>query len=333
VYRFPGSNIICLNDEVVHGIPGDRVIQPGDLVTIDVADRAVSNAILSNLRKGDKIDFFSLSDDLEVVSVVSAYEIRVLNPDSHSISVASAFTLVKPDTAENTIDFVANRSKALSSRRTVNVWSDRPTTFINGAQVVVPMKFVAAEIAGLRSALLPQQGLTLTEIETVSEAPSMYARFTPDQLDRAAQNGTMVVSQEIEGGVMFIRHQLTTETSNGALQWEDNPGVIVDVFSYQVKDAFKGYIGKKNVVAKTVDDIRAGLKQLAINATQATLPQFEDIGPMVISFADEDGKEGEVTVRRDSELADSLLTYVKLRIPLPLNGLHHYIDAEMAVTI
>ena len=36
VYGFPGTNIICINDEIVHGIPGDRVIQPGDLVTIDV---------------------------------------------------------------------------------------------------------------------------------------------------------------------------------------------------------------------------------------------------------------------------------------------------------
>jgi methionyl aminopeptidase len=36
IYQFPGSNIICLNDEVVHGIPGDRAIRPGDLVTIDV---------------------------------------------------------------------------------------------------------------------------------------------------------------------------------------------------------------------------------------------------------------------------------------------------------
>ncbi len=109
--------------------------------------------------------------------------------------------------------------------------------------------------------------------------------------------------------------------------------MIIDVFSFQVKDRFRGYIGKKNVVAATVDDIRAGLKQLAIEATQATLPQFEEIGPMVISFADEDGKEGEVTVRRDTELADSLMTYVKLRIPLPLNGLHHFIDGEMAVTL
>jgi methionyl aminopeptidase len=53
VYNFPGQVLICVNDEVVHGIPGPRVIQPGDLVKLDVtiekdgymADAAVSVAV------------------------------------------------------------------------------------------------------------------------------------------------------------------------------------------------------------------------------------------------------------------------------------------------
>lgn len=33
---FPASACISINDEVIHGIPGKRVIQPGDVVSIDV---------------------------------------------------------------------------------------------------------------------------------------------------------------------------------------------------------------------------------------------------------------------------------------------------------
>ncbi len=36
VYGFPGVNLISVNDEAVHGVPGNRVIEPGDLVKIDV---------------------------------------------------------------------------------------------------------------------------------------------------------------------------------------------------------------------------------------------------------------------------------------------------------
>ena len=53
VYGFPGVNLISVNDEAVHGVPGGRVIAGGDLVKIDVtaevggyvADAAVTVAL------------------------------------------------------------------------------------------------------------------------------------------------------------------------------------------------------------------------------------------------------------------------------------------------
>lgn len=36
VYKFPGVNCISVNDEAVHGIPSERVVQKGDLVKLDV---------------------------------------------------------------------------------------------------------------------------------------------------------------------------------------------------------------------------------------------------------------------------------------------------------
>src|SRR5262249_2939280 len=36
VYGFPGSVLISVNDEVVHGVPGPRRLQRGDLVKLDV---------------------------------------------------------------------------------------------------------------------------------------------------------------------------------------------------------------------------------------------------------------------------------------------------------
>ena len=36
VYRFPGGSCISVNEEVVHGIPGGRILEEGDLVKLDV---------------------------------------------------------------------------------------------------------------------------------------------------------------------------------------------------------------------------------------------------------------------------------------------------------
>lgn len=37
MYDFPGHTCISVNNEAAHGIPGDRVIEPGDVVNIDVS--------------------------------------------------------------------------------------------------------------------------------------------------------------------------------------------------------------------------------------------------------------------------------------------------------
>ena len=33
---FPATACISLNEEVIHGIPSDRIVQPGDLVSVDL---------------------------------------------------------------------------------------------------------------------------------------------------------------------------------------------------------------------------------------------------------------------------------------------------------
>lgn len=36
-YGFPGATCISVNNEAAHGIPGDRVLQPGDVLNVDVS--------------------------------------------------------------------------------------------------------------------------------------------------------------------------------------------------------------------------------------------------------------------------------------------------------
>lgn len=45
-YDFPGATCISVNEEIAHGIPGDRVIAAGDLVNIDVS--AVKDGVFAD---------------------------------------------------------------------------------------------------------------------------------------------------------------------------------------------------------------------------------------------------------------------------------------------
>jgi methionyl aminopeptidase len=50
VYQFPGETCISVNDEIVHGIPGQRVLRAGDLIKLDVTaqkDGYVADACVS----------------------------------------------------------------------------------------------------------------------------------------------------------------------------------------------------------------------------------------------------------------------------------------------
>ena len=50
VYGFPGTVLISVNDEIVHGVPGKRRLEPGDLVKLDVTvekDRYIADAARS----------------------------------------------------------------------------------------------------------------------------------------------------------------------------------------------------------------------------------------------------------------------------------------------
>jgi methionyl aminopeptidase len=63
VYNFPGFNCISVNDQVVHGVPRDRRIEPGDLVKIDVtaeldgyiADSATTALVPPEHHRGRKL--------------------------------------------------------------------------------------------------------------------------------------------------------------------------------------------------------------------------------------------------------------------------------------
>ena len=63
VYRFPGGSCISVNDEVVHGIPNNRMLAEGDLVKLDVtiekngfmADTAVTVAVGAISRERRKL--------------------------------------------------------------------------------------------------------------------------------------------------------------------------------------------------------------------------------------------------------------------------------------
>ena len=76
-YNFPGYTCISINEEAAHGIPGERVIQPGDVVNIDVS--------------AEKNGFFADTGGSFVVPPSSALKDRLLHATKLALDEACIY--------------------------------------------------------------------------------------------------------------------------------------------------------------------------------------------------------------------------------------------------
>jgi hypothetical protein len=233
----------------------------------------------------------------------------------------------KADTPESQAAYVADVSAALGSRRAVNVWAENGTRIIDGVRTTIPNKYVAAEVAGLRSAVIPWQGLTLTEINSITDAPAMYTRYTNSLLNTVAAAGTFIITQEAESGGVFIRHQLTTKSNEGSLAYEDSIGVSLDSISYQIKDSLNPFVGRKNVTRQTLEEIYDTVWTILNNAT--TSSAIVAYGPQLNGFTNKAGERNKIDVAAHPTLKDRVQVYARLLMPLPLNTLEVVLDASV----
>lgn len=277
--------------------------------------------ITENVLPGDLYRTYFVADawgnqayqEFPILQVLENEELILSSGPTAPISPATRFEIWRPDTGRSQAIYAGNIATNLDDRRVVNVWVDNPTTLDSlGQYVVTPVYYAAAEIAGLRSALLPQQGLTYTQLQySVTAAPTMYTKYTDEDLDVAASNGVMIVTQETAGGPMFIRHQLTTDTFQGALYYEDSVGANFDNIAYTFKAILQPYIGQRNATPQVVEELYVRARSV-LDAFKNAPTNGSLIGPAIIDH-------GALFVGIDDTFRDRINMSAKVVLPLPLN--------------
>lgn len=267
---------------------------------------------------------------LVIEQIVSENEVLITEASAPSLPISPALPVVikKADTPQNQVYYVTQIAETVANRRGSLIWCDKPVGFdgVQPNELLVPVKFAAAEVAALRAITPPQLGLTRQEISLFKECPNMYTKFTRSLLNEAAANGVMIITQEHEAGAVFVRHQLTTEVDKGYLYYEDSVTTNVDNLSFQFKDILDKYVGKKNVTPTTLSLISHEVF-LVLDAARSTTFADIQVGPQILEFYDENNVVGKVTVKPHPTFKDRVLVKVKVTIPLPLNILEVEIEA------
>ena len=280
----------------------------------------------SALHYGDKVEATTIEQTFVIKRVISSKTLLLESGPTRDITTAIEIKLIKADTAENELEYVTNLANNFADRRVTVVWADQAkTNDMDGNLVVVPNKFIACEVAGLASAILPQKSLTHTEITGVTQASRMYTKYTQHQLDDIAKEGVLIITQDAKSTPCYIRHQLTTEVDKGSLYYEDSCTRNLDNISYAITRELHGFIGKANVTVPALRKLKAKIVALLANFMQDTTDDL--VGPSLVNY---DG----LAIIQDPVFKDRVIVNVNLYLPLPLNNIKvHEMAYAARVTI
>lgn len=227
---------------------------------------------------------------------------------------------------------VKANSSAMDSDRVINVWCDGAKVLIDNEELDLPNYFIAAGIAALRASLPPQQGLSMQTLGWISSTPLMYTKWSDDDLDDIAADGTFIITQDYDNSDVYIRHQLTTDVDNGVMYWEDSVGTNLDEISYAAKDIVRLFIGKRNGTPETLTELKNRFYDMLLdrtntaNSASTNYSSIAKIGPQIISII-----EGSVKCFIDPNMKDRIRLTATVELPLPINTIVVNIDAIASI--
>ena len=250
-------------------------------------------------------DGSTINDTYTVDSVLTDTTLTLTSGPASPISVATSTKIKRNYTLQEQVDNLASVIASFANRRVRVVF---PDSVANGS-VVQDGYQVAAALAGLRSGVVPQQGLTNSQVLGFTDVSRASTLLNATQLNQLAAAGAFIVTQSIVGGIPYVRHQLTTDVSSINTQ-EDSITANVDSISYAMKAVLDPFIGKYNRNAETITLITNSVNQLLYFYQTGTASGT--IGNQLIGFNID-------FVTPDPTFKDRINIQVTLTVPYPIN--------------
>jgi len=302
------------------GVVSDDALTSGSQYTILRCTSGNADFIANGVQAGDVVRMLYTGDgfgneeysEYLVDEVQAEDQLRLLTGPDAPISVAAKFEVWRNLTATEEADEIARNSGAWGDRRIRSTWPDR----IESAGTVMEGYFLNAALAGLRSGVLPHQGMTHLEIVGFTDVPRSTSKFNRAQLDTLALGGTWVVTQDLRGletdlGQIFSRHALTTGGYSDINQREEMLTANVDSISYRFKDHFKPFIGVTNVTPVIQKRLQVEVENLVeVLKTEA---ETQNLGGQLISGTI-------VELRPHLTLLDRYVLKMNIVVPYPFNN-------------
>lgn len=238
-----------ISDDAVTGIDNSLLTVPGATFDTDGTGKArVGDSVLINFSTAP--DGSTIYDTVTVAAVytnttLALTEAMATAPSSVKIQVQRNYT------EDEQVTNLAAIAGSYLNRRVRVVFPDS----VQNGSTVLPGYFVGACLAGLRSGVVPHQGMTNTQILGFDNVSKSVTEFTEDQLNTLAASGVWIVTQNVIGAVPYSRHQLTTDYTSLNTS-EDSVTTNVDSISYGMQTVLDPFIGVYNRNTETLTLMR-----------------------------------------------------------------------------
>ena len=212
-----------------------------------------------------------------VTTVVSNQTLVI---EATGAATAVSFYITRSLTKAQQSSMVAATSEAFGSNRVIHVQPDSVGVSVNGVTKYLPGYYLCAAIAGLISGMPVQQGFTNIGVAGIVDLQHSNFYFSKTNLGTMAEKGTFYVVQATQGGLPYVRHELTTDMS--VLEYREL--LVVknwDYLSYYFKDKMDPFIGSWNITVDTLNIIRQTLNASAELLKAKKLPK---IGAPLLTF-------------------------------------------------
>lgn len=278
--------------------------------------------ITKGVQPGDTVRALYTSDgfgnlsytEFTVDLVLNQDTIRLLSGPAAPVNVPSKIEIWRTLSPDALAANLATYPGVFSDRRAYLVWPD----IVGDAGVTFPGYFLCAALSGLRSGVLPQQGLTNVSVSGFDDLSRTTVLFSAAQLNVMAASGYWIVTQDPNDGTVFTRHQLSTGNQADLNQKEQSITTNLDSISYLFLNRMKPFIGQGNVTPTMINILQGEI--IAVIAQLSNTVTIDRLGPQIITAKIQD-------LAPHPTLLDRIVCHIAVTLPFPLNNLELHLIA------
>lgn len=269
------------------------------------------NFVANQVRPGDTLRFnYGTSwgvesyDSYVVDAIVNEDTIRLVAGPPAAVTVARKLEIWRTLGKDAQVEAIGSLAATFGNRRVCAVWPDT----VGAGGLTVPGYHLCAALAGLRSGVVPHQGLTNAALTGFDDL-SRTSYFNETQLDQLAGYGVWIVGADLTTGEIVNRHAITTDISDIDHR-EEMVRVNIDSVSYTANAWFSPFVGKANVSDDLVTRFKVELE--AMRDYLRNVGRTDTLGSQISDFSS-------MTVEKHPYLRDRIVMTIVPVYPIPLN--------------